>query len=90
MEKRVLERLPDEKGYFGDFGGRFVPETLMYALEELERAYEEIKHDQSFWQELNQLLKDFAGRPTPLYFAKRLTEYAGGAKIYIKRGSTLR
>ena len=89
MEKRVLERLPDEKGYFGDFGGRFVPETLMYALEELERAYEEIKHDQSFWQELNQLLKDFAGRPTPLYFAKRLTEYAGGAKIYIKREDLL-
>ncbi len=80
---------PDEKGYFGSFGGRFVPETLMYALEELERAYERVKEDPSFWDELKAYLKDFAGRPTPLYFAKNLTEYAGGAKIYIKREDLL-
>ncbi|MFN3947234.1 MAG: tryptophan synthase subunit beta [Aquificaceae bacterium] len=80
---------PNEKGYFGAFGGKFVPETLMYALEELERAYEGIKDDPSFWEELKAYLRDFAGRPTPLYFAKNLTEYAGGAKIYIKREDLL-
>ncbi len=76
-------------GYFGKFGGRFVPETLMYALEELESQYEEIKSDKSFWEELNYYLRTYAGRPTPLYFAKNLTEYAGGAKIYIKREDLL-
>ncbi|MFN3599674.1 MAG: tryptophan synthase subunit beta [Aquificaceae bacterium] len=80
---------PDEKGYFGSFGGKFVPETLMYALEELERAYERVKEDPSFWDELKAYLRDFAGRPTPLYFAKNLTEYVGGAKIYIKREDLL-
>ncbi|MFN3976541.1 MAG: tryptophan synthase subunit beta [Aquificaceae bacterium] len=80
---------PDEKGYFGAFGGKFVPETLMYALEELEKAYERVREDLSFWEELNNYLRDFAGRPTPLYFAKNLTEYAGGAKIYIKREDLL-
>ncbi|RMH79442.1 MAG: tryptophan synthase subunit beta [Acidobacteria bacterium] len=81
--------LPDERGYFGNFGGKFVPETLMYALEELEKEYNRAKQDPSFWEELHLYLKDFAGRPTPLYFAKRLTEYAGGAKIYIKREDLL-
>ncbi|MFN4320056.1 MAG: tryptophan synthase subunit beta [Aquificaceae bacterium] len=80
---------PDEKGYFGAFGGKFVPETLMYALEELEKAYEKVREDLGFWEELNNYLRDFAGRPTPLYFAKNLTEYAGGAKIYIKREDLL-
>lgn len=80
---------PDEKGYFGEFGGKFVPETLMYALEELEEAYQEAKKDPSFWEEFNHYLKSFAGRPTPLYFAKNLTQYAGGAKIYIKREDLL-
>ena len=80
---------PDEKGYFGIFGGKFVPETLMYALEELEKAYAEIKEDQNFWKELNYYLRTFAGRPTPLYFAKNLTEYVGGARIYIKREDLL-
>ncbi|RMH05447.1 MAG: tryptophan synthase subunit beta [Aquificota bacterium] len=84
-----MERLPDERGYFGSFGGRFVPETLMFALEELEEAYTKVKEDPSFWQELKALLRDFAGRPTPLYFAERLTKYAGGAKIYIKREDLL-
>jgi len=66
-----------------------VPETLMYALEELTDAYLKLKEDPSFWEELNHYLKDFAGRPTPLYFAKRLTDYVGGAKIYIKREDLL-
>lgn len=76
-------------GYFGKFGGRFVPETLMYALEELESKYQELSSDKSFWEELNYYLRTYAGRPTPLYFAKNLTEYAGGAKIYIKREDLL-
>jgi len=80
---------PDERGYFGEFGGKFVPETLMYALEELEEAYKEAKEDPSFWEEFNYYLKSFAGRPTPLYFARNLTQYAGGAKIYIKREDLL-
>ena len=76
-------------GRFGAYGGRYVPETLMAALEELERAYAEAKEDSAFQAELASLLKDFAGRPTPLYFAKRLTESLGGAKIYLKREDLL-
>jgi tryptophan synthase beta chain len=76
-------------GRFGAFGGRYVPETLMAALEELEHAYADAQLDPEFQQELASLLKDFAGRPTPLYFAKRLTEKLGGAKIYIKREDLL-
>jgi tryptophan synthase beta chain len=82
-------KVPNERGYFGSFGGRFVPETLMYALEELEEEYQKVKEDPSFWQELEYYLREFAGRPTPLYFARNLTEYAGGAKIYIKREDLL-
>lgn len=82
-------KVPNERGYFGSFGGRFVPETLMYALEELEEEYWKVKEDPSFWQEFEYYLREFAGRPTPLYFAKNLTEYAGGAKIYIKREDLL-
>ncbi len=77
--------LPDERGYFGDFGGRFVPETLMQALYELEQAYSSLKEDTQFQQSLQALLRDYAGRPTPLYFAERLTRHGGGAKIYLKR-----
>ncbi|MDW8236835.1 MAG: tryptophan synthase subunit beta [Aquificaceae bacterium] len=77
------------RGYFGEFGGRFVPETLFFALEELEEFYQQISKDQGFWQELETYLNSFAGRPTPLYFAKRLTEYAGGGKIYLKREDLL-
>lgn len=73
------------KGKFGRFGGQFVPETLMTALLELEEAYEQYKHDDSFQQELHYYLKDYVGRETPLYFAERLTEHCGGAKIYLKR-----
>jgi tryptophan synthase beta chain len=82
-------KVPNERGYFGSFGGRFVPETLMYALEELEEEYQKVKEDPRFWQEFEYYLREFAGRPTPLYFAKNLTEYAGGAKIYIKREDLL-
>ncbi|MCH7607643.1 MAG: tryptophan synthase subunit beta [Chloroflexi bacterium] len=77
--------LPDAQGRFGDFGGRFVPETLMPALEELAAAYVAARDDRAFQAELASLLKTFAGRPTPLYHAMRLTEHAGGAQIYLKR-----
>jgi len=79
-------RLPDEKGYFGQFGGKFVPETVMPALKELEEAYLEAKKDEDgFQRELRNYLRDYAGRPTPLYFAEELTKKLGGAKIYLKR-----
>ena len=76
---------PDERGFFGLFGGRFVAETLMPLILELERAYEEAKADPAFQQELDQLNAHYAGRPSPLYFAERLTQHLGGAKIYFKR-----
>jgi tryptophan synthase beta chain len=78
-------KLPDEMGHFGIYGGRYVSETLMPALLELERAYFEIKDDPTFKEELNYYLREYVGRPTPLYFAKSLTEKLGGAKIYLKR-----
>ena len=77
--------LPNEKGHYGKFGGRFVPETLMKAVIELDEAYKKVKNDPSFQEEINRLLKDYVGRETPLYFAENLTKYAGGAKIYLKR-----
>src|ERR1700689_4290987 len=76
-------------GRFGAYGGRYVPETLMAALEELERAYAEAQADPVFHAELDLLLQDYAGRPTPLYPAARLTEQLGGAKIYLKREDLL-
>jgi tryptophan synthase beta chain len=76
---------PDAKGHFGPYGGVFVPETLMTALEELTQAYESARKDPEFRRELNQLLAEFVGRPTPLYLAERLTAQLGGAKIYLKR-----
>src|SRR5471032_1125405 len=76
-------------GRFGVYGGRYVPETLMAALLELEAAYGEAQKDEAFQVELAGLLKDYCGRPTPLYFAKRLTETLGGAKIYLKREDLL-
>jgi len=76
---------PDENGKFGEFGGRFVSEILMPAILELEEAYKEVKNDQSFWDEFNYYLKHYAGRPSPLYFAEKLTKYCNGAKIYFKR-----
>jgi len=80
-----MHALPDARGYFGGFGGRFVPETLMAALEELTEAYNTIGQDKSFQEELAYHLRLYAGRPTPLYFAARLTAYCGGARIYLKR-----
>jgi tryptophan synthase beta chain len=73
------------KSYFGQFGGRFVPEILINALDELEKNYAKVKNDKKFHEELSYYLKNYAGRPTPLYFAGRLTRYLGGAKIYLKR-----
>ena len=91
MASVILPTAPSESrpGRFGIYGGRYVPETLMAALLELEREYEVAKADPAFQTELNGLLKDFAGRPTPLYFAKRLTEELGGARIYLKREDLL-
>ncbi|WP_252313356.1 tryptophan synthase subunit beta [Sinobaca sp. H24] len=80
---------PDDKGRYGAFGGKFVPETLMYALEELEKAFEEAWNDEAFMNEYHHTLEEFAGRPTPLTYAERLTEKLGGAKIYLKREDLL-
>ena len=80
-----LNSLPDELGHFGEFGGRFVPETLIPALDELTAEYEKAKRDPSFAEELDYYLKEYIGRPTPLYFAERITRELGGAKVYIKR-----
>ena len=76
---------PDSGGHFGIYGGKYVPETLIPALEQLETAYEEAKKDKKFQHQLKVLLHDYVGRPTPLYFAERLTKHLGGAKIYLKR-----
>jgi len=81
--------LPDTGGHFGPYGGRFVPETLMSPLEELEQAYRQACADPEFQAELNSLLKNYAGRPTPLFYAKRLSEQLGGARIYFKREDLL-
>jgi len=91
MSSIILPANPSEPraGRFGVYGGRYVPETLMAALVELEREYEAAKADPAFQAELASLLTDFAGRPTPLYFARRLTESLGGAKIYLKREDLL-
>jgi len=84
-----IKEWPDFHGYFELFGGRFVPETLIPALDELESAYKEVKNDPSFWAEFDSLSHDYAGRPTPLYFAQRLTEHCGGAQIFLKREDLL-
>src|SRR5262249_29215666 len=76
---------PDDHGFFGQFGGRFVAETLMPLILELGRAWEDAKADPAFKQELEQLNAHYAGRPSPLYFAERLTKHLGGARIYFKR-----
>ena len=77
--------LPDATGHFGPFGGRYVPETLMHPLQELEEEYFRAQHDPDFQKELSYYLTEFVGRPSPLYFAERLTKELGGAKIYLKR-----
>ena len=91
MASIIIPSVPSESraGRFGVYGGRYVPETLMAALVELEREYDLAKADAAFQAELSDLLKNYAGRPTPLYFCKRLTEQLGGAKIYLKREDLL-
>lgn len=84
-EEIELSGLPDEKGHFGQYGGRFVAETLMHALDELQETYARLKLDPEFQHEFDQDLAHYVGRPSPLYFAKRLTEEVGGAQIYLKR-----
>ena len=80
---------PDEQGHWGKFGGRYVPETLVAPLEELTSEFERATEDPNFWGELNELLRDYCGRPTPLFRAQRLTAYGGGAQIYLKREDLL-
>lgn len=82
---RATSQVPDAEGRFGEYGRRFVPETLMYALEQLTAEYLRAKQDPAFQQELDALLRSFVGRPNPLYFAERLTRFCGGARIYLKR-----
>ena len=80
---------PDAGGHFGVYGGRYVPEVLMSPLEELEIAYAQARKDPAFQAELSDLLRNYAGRPTPLYFARRLSETLGGARLYFKREDLL-
>lgn len=85
IKNNLIHNYPDNKGKYGQFGGKFVPETLMSALNELEKVYFELKDDENFIEELNSLQQEYNGRPTPLTFANRLTSYYGKAKIYLKR-----
>src|SRR6266498_4071334 len=89
MSTAASKTLPDTHGHFGPYGGRFVPETLMHPLQELEEAYLHAQKDLEFQQELEYYLREFCGRPTPLYLAERLTRELGGAKIYLKREDLL-
>jgi tryptophan synthase beta chain len=89
MSDVALASGPDARGYFGPYGGRFVPETLMHPLMELEGEYFRAQHDEEFQRELSYYLRQFCGRPTPLYFAERLTRELGGARIYLKREDLL-
>ncbi|MGE5570768.1 MAG: tryptophan synthase subunit beta [Rhodospirillales bacterium] len=85
----MITSQPDAGGHYGPYGGRYVPETLMAPLDELEKAYHEARKDPDFQSELDRLLRDYAGRPTPLYCARRLSETLGGARIYLKREDLL-
>jgi tryptophan synthase beta chain len=85
MNKSYLETMPDEKGFFGKFGGSFIPPILEKPFAEITKAYEELKNSPKFIEELKYVRKHYQGRPTPISFAKNLTEYCGGAKIYLKR-----
>src|SRR5215468_7527127 len=89
MSSIAPEQLPDARGHFGPYGGRYVPETLMHPLPELEEEYLRCQRDPEFQREFEYYLKEFCGRPTPLYFAERLTRELGGAKIYLKREDLL-
>ncbi len=89
MSTITSQNLPDASGHFGPYGGRYVPETLMHPLQELEAEYFRAQQDPAFQQELSYYLREFCGRPTPLYHAERLTRHLGGAKIYLKREDLL-
>src|SRR5581483_9532551 len=89
MSSIAADPMPDAFGHFGPYGGRFVPETLMHPLQELQEEYARAQKDPQFQRELDYYLRDFCGRPTPLYFAERLTRELGGAKIYLKREDLL-
>src|SRR5712672_2381143 len=90
MQKtRITSSEPDEQGHWGKFGGRYIPETLVAPLEELTSEFMHSRADPNFWGELNLLLRDYCGRPTPLFHAQRLTAHAGGAQIYLKREDLL-
>src|SRR5688572_12649284 len=89
MDATATEHLPDRQGHFGPYGGRYVPETLMHPLQQLEEEYARAQNDPAFQQELQYYLREFCGRPTPLYFAERLAKELGGAKIYLKREDLL-
>ena len=90
MQKaRITSSEPDGHGHWGKFGGRYVPETLVAPLEELTSEFMRARGDPNFGRELNLLLRDYAGRPTPLFYAQRLTAHAGGAQIYLKREDLL-
>jgi len=89
MNSVIGQNLPDARGHFGPYGGRFVPETLMHPLQELEEEYFRAQNDPEFQRELQYYLREFCGRPTPLYFAERLTRELSGAKIYLKREDLL-
>src|SRR5688572_24853346 len=89
MNSVVAENLPDAHGRFGPYGGRYVPETLMHPLQQLEEEYFRAQHDPEFQAELDYYLREFCGRPTPLYFAERLTRELGGPKIFLKREDLL-
>ncbi|MEM7650991.1 MAG: tryptophan synthase subunit beta [Pseudomonadota bacterium] len=85
MSINSYKNQPDERGHFGPYGGRYVAETLMPLILEVEKAYNEAKDDAAFWEELERLQRDYVGRPSPLYYAERTTEQLGGAKVYFKR-----
>jgi tryptophan synthase beta chain len=89
MSLIALEQVPDARGHFGPYGGRYVPETLMHPLKELEEQYFQAQQEPEFQREFEYYLKEFCGRPTPLYFAERLTRELGGAKVYLKREDLL-
>jgi tryptophan synthase beta chain len=89
QKSRITRSEPDEHGHWGKFGGRYVPETLVAPLDELTNEFIRARGNLNFWDEFNQLLRDYCGRPTPLFHARRLTEHAGGAQIYLKREDLL-
>jgi tryptophan synthase beta chain len=85
MNLNTLKNQPDDRGHFGPYGGRYVGETLMPLILEVEKAYNAAKADPAFWDELKILQTDYVGRPSPLYFAAETTKHLGGAKVYFKR-----